>query len=156
MSNVRRLASAGTILLLCAAAAVAKPNFTGEWKLNPEKSDFGMMPAPTSATANVTHEEPSLKVTMKTVSDRGDFTSNNTYTTDGKECVNQGRMGELKSALKWDGDTLVIESKAEFGGNPVTITDRWSLSADGKTLTISRHFASSQGEGDAKQIFEKQ
>ncbi len=145
------------VMLLCFAAVVqAKPNFTGEWKLNPAKSDFGMMPAPSSATASVTHSEPSLKVAMKSVSEHGEFASENTYTTDGKECVNKGRMGEIKSTLKWDGDALVIESKAEFGGSPVTITDKWTLSEDGKVLTISRHFTSSQGEADAKQVYEKQ
>ncbi len=156
MRTARGLAVLGAMLLLCAAAAQAKPDFTGEWKLNPAKSDFGMMPAPTSAVATVTHSEPSLKVTMKTTSERGEFTSENTYTTDGKECINKGRMGELKSILKWDGDTLVIESKADFGGNAVTITDKWTLSDNGKTLTISRHFAGPQGEGDAKQVYEKQ
>jgi len=156
MRTARRLAVFGAMLLWCAAAAQAKPNFTGEWKLIPAKSDFGMMPAPTSALASVTHNEPSLKVAMKTTSERGEFTSNNAYTTDGKECVNQGRMGEMKSTLKWDGDALVIETKADFGGNAVTITDKWTLSEDGKTLTISRHFASPQGEGDAKQVYEKQ
>ncbi len=156
MKTGKLLIVAGLMLLLCAVMAQAKPNFTGDWKMNVAKSEFGMMPAPTSATLKVTHNEPELKTTLAQVSERGEFTSDSAYTTDGKECVNKGRMGEMKSTLKWDADALVIETKAEFGGNPVTITDKWSLSEDGKTLTINRHFASSQGEGDAKQIFEKQ
>ena len=156
MKTAKWLSVAGMILLLCAAVAQAKPNFSGDWKMNVAKSEFGMMPAPTSSVQKITHSDPDLKLTITQVSERGEFTSNNAYTTDGKECVNKGRMGEIKSKLKWDGDALVIESKADFGGNDVTITDKWSLSEDGKTLTINRHFASSQGEGDAKQVFEKQ
>jgi hypothetical protein len=156
MKTAKCLVVAGIMLLLCAAVAQAKPNFSGEWKMNTAKSEFGMMPAPTSAVQKITHNDPELKVTSTQVSERGEFTSNNSYTTDGKECVNKGRMGEIKSKLKWDGDSLVIESKADFGGNDVTITDKWALSEDGKTLTINRHFASAQGEGDTKQVYEKQ
>jgi hypothetical protein len=156
MKTLRRVILAGVLLLMCVALAQAKPNFSGDWKMNIAKSEFGMMPAPTSAVQKITHDDPELKVTSTQVSERGEFTNNNAYTTDGKECTNKGRMGEVRSTLKWEGEALVIESKAEFGGNPVTITDKWTLSDDGKTLTINRHFASSQGEGDVKQIFEKQ
>ncbi len=143
-------------LLLCAVAAQAKPNFSGEWKLNASKSDFGMMPAPTSLVQKITHNDPELKVVRTQVSERGEFTNESVYTTDGKECVNKSRFGETKSTLKWDGDVLVIESKMDFQGNAVTVTEKWSLSEDGKTLTLNRHFSSSQGEGDVKTVLEKQ
>ena len=136
--------------------AQSKPNFSGEWTLAPAKSDFGMMPAPSSAVQKVTHNEPQLKVLSTQTSDMGTMTTDSTYTTDGKECVNKGPMeSEVKSTLKWDGQVLVIESKLDFGGNAVAITNRWALSEDGKTLTVNMHFASSMGEGDAKMVFEK-
>jgi hypothetical protein len=122
----------------------------------PAKSDFGMMPPPTSAVQKITHNDPELKVVSTQTSDRGEFTNESKYTTDGKECVNKGRMGEVKSTLKWDGNALIIESKADFQGNAVTITNKWTLSEDGKTLTVNMHFASSMGEGDAKVVYEKQ
>lgn len=50
---------------------------------------------------------------------------------------------------------LVIESKVDFQGNPVAITSKWTLSEDGKTLTVNTHFASTLGEGDAKIVYEK-
>jgi hypothetical protein len=34
--------------------------------------------------------------------------------------------------------------------------DKWTLSPDGKALTINRHFASSMGELDQKIVLEKQ
>ena len=156
MKRAKRLMFVALMLTLCASIAMAKPNFSGEWKMNPSKSDFGMMPAPTSMVQKVTHNDPELKVVITRVGEQGEITSNSTYTTDGKECINKGRMGEIKSTLKWEGDTLVIESKADFGGNPVTITNKWTLSEDGKTLTINGHFSSTQGEGDSKTVLEKQ
>ncbi len=147
------------VLVLSASTlfAQSKPNFSGEWTLAPAKSDFGMMPAPSSAVQKVTHNEPQLKVLSTQTNDMGTMTTDSTYTIDGKECVNKGPMeSEVKSTLKWDGQVLVIESKLDFGGNAVAITNRWALSEDGKTLTVNMHFASSMGEGDAKMIFEKQ
>ena len=44
------------------AHAQAKPNFTGTWKVNVAKSDFGAMPAPDSRTDKITHEDTDLKV----------------------------------------------------------------------------------------------
>jgi hypothetical protein len=143
------------VLAVGALSAQSKPDLSGEWKMVPAKSDFGAMPAPTSAVLKVTHNEPELKVTNTQTGEQGTFTIESTYTTDGKECVNKGRMGEIKSTLKWDGIVLVIESKADFQGTPVTITNRWTQSEDGKTLTVNTHFASSMGEGDAKVVYEK-
>lgn len=144
------------LFLLSAGLAVAKPNFTGEWKMVPGKSDFGQMPAPSSIVQKVTHSDPELKVEQTRTSDRGEFTTSMTYTTDGKECINKTRMGEWKSTLKWDGDILVIETKADFQGNPVTMTNKWSLSEDGKTLTVDGHASSSMGDMDSKTVYEKQ
>jgi hypothetical protein len=124
--------------------------------MNSSKSDFGQMPAPSSMTQKVTHNDPDLKVVTTRAGENGEFTNEAAYTTDGKECTNKGRMGEMKSTLKWEGDTLVIDTKADFQGNAVTITAKWTLSDDGKTLTVNTHFASSMGEGDSKTVFDKQ
>jgi hypothetical protein len=50
----------------------------------------------------------------------------------------------------------VVETKGSFSGNEFTSKDRWSLSADGKTLNIARHLSSAMGEADMKTVFEKQ
>jgi hypothetical protein len=151
-----RLVALLAILLLAALPALAKVNFSGDWKLNVSKSDFGQMPAPSSMTQKVTHEDPKLKVAVKSSSERGDFEYEMNYTTDGQESTNEIRGNPMKSIVKWDGDVLVIESKGRFGDNEFTMRSRWTLSADGKTLTIENHFSSAMGEGDQKQVLEKQ
>ena len=148
-----------SLLLACAFAAlpaIAKPNFTGDWKVNLSKSTFGQMPAPNSMTSKIAHDEPKLKVSNKQSSDRGDFAADFDYTTDGKECTNQIMGNPMKSTLKWDGDTLLIDSEAKFGDNDVDMQDKMTLSEDGKTLTIIRLFKSSMGEMEQKVVFEKQ
>ncbi len=150
------LKSAALALALVALPCLAKPNLTGDWKLNISKSEFGQMPAPTSRMDKITHEDPKLTLAVKSSSERGDFAYEMKYMTDGSESVNEMRGNPIKSVAKWDGDTLVIDSKASFNGNDVTMSDKWTVSPDGKTLTIKRHMASSMGEGDLTYVFEKQ
>jgi len=44
----------------------------------------------------------------------------------------------VKSTAHWEGDELVIDSQV-FALRQAAIQDRWSLSADGKTITLRRH-----------------
>ena len=145
------------VLALAALPALAKPNFSGDWKLNTSKSTFGQMPAPDSMTHKITHDDPKLSTVTKQSGQMGEFEMHASYTTDGKESTNEGFQGSTtKSVAKWDGDTLVIDSKGQFGDNEFTMTQKWTLSADGKTLTVVQVFKSAMGEGEAKLIFDKQ
>ena len=153
----RRFLVVLAILTLAALPALAKPNFTGDWKLNTSKSTFGEMPAPDSMTYKITHADPKLSTAVKQSGQMGEFEMQASYTTDGKECSNQGFGGSTaKSVVKWDGDTLVIETKGQFGDNEFTMTQKWTLSADGKTLNIVQTFKSAMGEGEQKLVFDKQ
>lgn len=141
--------------LLVTALAEDKPNFSGEWKLNVAKSDLGSMPA-VSRTDKIEHKEPNLKVTSTQENQNGKVTADVKYTTDGKESTNEIRGNAVKSTAKWEGNVLAITSKANFNGNDITINDKWSLSKDGKTLTVNRQFEGPQGKFDHKIVLEKQ
>jgi hypothetical protein len=155
---IRKLASITFLIALPLVSVLAqqKPDFSGTWKLNVAKSDFGPLPGPDSRTDVITHKEPSLSnsVTAETAQGKQQYTVS--YTTDGKEAVNNIGPREVKSTLKWDGSNLKISSKFLYNDSPVTSEVTWSLSADGKTLTVSAHFTSSMGEADQKFVFEKQ
>jgi hypothetical protein len=137
------------------AASGAKPNFSGTWKLNVAKSDFGVMPPPEFRTDIIDHSEPALKVTTSTNGAEGkqDFTI--TLTTDGKEAVNTIMGSEVKSVAAWEGPTLVVTSKLRFNDTDVTIKSVYVLGEDGKTLNVVSHIASAMGEMDQKYIYEK-
>jgi hypothetical protein len=142
-------------MLVCGQAQ-AKPNFSGDWKLNTSKSEFGPMPAPESRTDKIAHNDPNLKVTTTQSGPNGQGTVELKYTTDGAESTNEIRGNPMKSTSKWDGDTLIISTKGSFGGNDITFDDKWSLSGEGKVLTISRHIKAPQGELDQKLVLDKQ
>jgi hypothetical protein len=136
--------------------AQAKSDFSGTWKANATKSDFGPMPPPDSMTEKIVHEDPSFKVNIAQTGGSGDMTYDQVYTTDGKECVNHMGDNEFKSTLKWDGDDLVADTKGSYEGNEFTAKDRWTLSDGGKTMTVTRHISTSMGEFDMKLVFDKQ
>jgi hypothetical protein len=155
--STRKLFAFLAVLALAAMPALAITNFSGDWKLNVSKSSFGQMPAPSSMTQKITHADPKLTVAIKQSSEMGDFDMQASYTTDGKECTNQGFGGSTtKSIVKWDGDTLMIETKGQFGDNEFTMSEKWVLSGDGKMLTITRTFKSAMGEGEQKMVFDQQ
>ena len=145
-----------TLLLLLAASMFAATDFTGDWKLDASKSDFGPMPAPDKLIMKVSHKEPDLKVATEQVSQQGDVKSDSVYTTDGKDCKNKMRGNDIISKLKWEGDALLMVSKADFQGNEITLSDKWTLADEGKTLIIERKIAAPQGEFEVKQVLTKQ
>jgi hypothetical protein len=154
--TTNRFSSILTVLAIAALPAIAKPNFSGNWKLNVSKSNFGQMPAPDSATYKVVHEEPKLKSSIKQSGQMGEMEFENNLTTDGKESTAEIFGQPIKNTAKWDGDTLVIDSKGKFGDNEFTMNAKWTVSDDGKTLTVVQTFKSAMGEGEQKLILEKQ
>lgn len=136
--------------------AQAKPDLSGNWKVNVGKSDFGPMPPPDTQSEKITHQDPDLKIAVASTGQMGDVNYDLHYTTDGKESTNTIMGNEMKGTCKWDGDALVIDSTGNFNGTDFTAKDRWTLSEDGKTLTQDRHISFAGGEGDMKIVLEKQ
>jgi hypothetical protein len=155
MTRRSLIPAALAMVLSMAGAAHAKPNFTGDWKLIVDKSDFGPMPPPASATAKVAHAEPEVKMTVKQVGDQGEMEYSSTYSTDGKETSNTFGPMETKSTAAWEGEVLVVNTKLDVNGSEVKLIQKWTLSEDGKTLRQATHVVSPQGEFDMVSVYEK-
>ncbi|MGA3205770.1 MAG: hypothetical protein ABSF12_25020 [Bryobacteraceae bacterium] len=138
------------------AMAADKPDFSGNWKLDADKSTFGPMPPPTSMTRKVVHKDPDLSVDQAQSGDQGDQNTSMKYSTDGKETTNSMMGNDVKSKAVWEGKTLVITSAANFGGADVKLTDKWSLSDDGKTLTDVLGISAPQGDFEMTFVLVKQ
>lgn len=130
---------------------LATPNFSGSWMLNTAKSQYGQFPAPQVMIRTVQMQGTQLTMSTYQKGAQGEVTTELKYTTDGKPTVNGANTG---SAV-WYGDTLVIESSREAQGARLTQRDSWSLSPDGKTLTVTTKVKLPNGEFDVKQVFEK-
>ena len=85
-----------------------------------------------------------------------------TFNLDGSETTGDTGRGKYarKATLSSDGKTLELVSKSTFqtmDGNEVTTTssDKLTLSADGKVLTVVRHVESPRGAQDSTLVFNK-
>jgi hypothetical protein len=140
-------------------AMAARPNYTGEWKLNTEKSDFGMAPPISQRTDKIVHNDPSLQITRAQTMAAGAGTSEYTCATDGKECTVSITGAAIKlsgASFKWVDDALTFDGKGSYNGGDLSIHEKWVLSADGKTITIQRQLTVSEGEADQTLVLEKQ
>ena len=85
-----------------------------------------------------------------------------TFNLDGSETTGEMGRGKFarKATLSSDGKTLELVSKMTFqtqDGNEATTTstDKLTLSADGKLLTVVRHSESPRGPQDSTLVFNK-
>jgi hypothetical protein len=155
-SSILFAAAAAIFLLWQAPARAANPNLSGEWKLNLAKSDYGKFPAPISVTRNIDDNGSRLVSLTRQKGAQGEVTSKLTYTTDGKESLNEVAGAQAKGTAQWIGGMLIIESSREFQGATLRQKEIWRLSPDGKVLTVDAHVSIPNGEFDVKQVFDKQ
>lgn len=138
MRRALTYASLATLLAVTTAVGQNVPNLSGTWIMQADKSDFGPIGGPSSRTDVIEHQEPRLTIKRTVVSAAGETASTLVYAVDGKPYKNTAGPSELTSTLKWDGQVLVMVTLTTLPQGEVTITDRYTLSADGKTLTQAR------------------
>ena len=138
-------------ILLAVPLAAAAPNLSGSWVLNLAKSQYGQFPAPEVMIRKIQHADPALSMSTYQKGAQGEVTTELKYTTDGKPVVN----GENQGSAHWEGDRLVIETSRDYQKTKLTQREEWTLSPDGKTLSIATHVKLPNGEFDVKQVFEK-
>jgi hypothetical protein len=91
----------------------------------------------------------------------GGFGGPRTYNLDGSETTIENERGKTvrKAVLSSDGKTLELTSKSTFQGPNGEMTlsssDKLTLSADGKVLTVVSHRESPRGAQDATLVFNK-
>ena len=144
------------VSLATLSTALGAPNLSGNWKLNLDKSDFGPLPAPFGLTERIEHNEPTLVVHWDYSGAQGDMSGKLSYKTGGSKNTNLVGDMEMTSTATWEGDSLKHKSVGMMQGMEIEFSDTWSLSGDGKTITISRFISSSMGDANQTLILEKQ
>lgn len=84
-----------------------------------------------------------------------------TFNLDGSETATENERGKTvrKATVSADGKTIELSSKSTFQGPNGEVTlnssDKLTLSADGKVLTVNRHSESPRGTQDSTLVFNK-
>jgi hypothetical protein len=124
-----------------ASAAPAKPDFSGVWVVNPQKSQLAGWAKFDSTTITIEHKEPKFR--FHRVSIKAGKTDDATYelTTDGTELVEKEGGRARYSKLAWDGDALVFQALTVLpDGRQATDTVRYTLKDGGKTFVAEEKF----------------
>jgi hypothetical protein len=150
-------------LSLLSGGLFAQPNFSGSWALNESKSTLGDGPRMSVSSMTVNQEEGLMSIDLVRPSfEGGDVSSSEKYTLDGKESVNQGMMdSSVKTITTWSEDkkeltfakTILFEMNGE--SMEFKITDVWSISDDGKTLTVKSAMSSQMGDTNLVLVYDK-
>jgi hypothetical protein len=150
-------------LLALPGLAQSKPDFSGTWKLNVGKSDFGQVPGPDSETLVVTQNGGNVKEDVAYEDQQGKATYVLEYTTDGIEKVypadsapHIGMVTLQKLKANWQGTSLIVAETLKYQDDAdVTGTSTHSLSADGKVLTMDFDLMTPVGAMTRKFVFDK-
>lgn len=141
-----------TVVSLSPAAAQDKAKWTGTWKMDSAKSQFAGGGGPTRLTIKLELKDGAVTETMTAGNDNEERAFTAIYTTDGKESTQEVMGSSQQTTAKWEGDALVIEFKSEGR----SFRRKFTLSPDGKTMTIAAHRSGEQGEADETVVLEKQ
>jgi hypothetical protein len=137
MRKIALLVVALAVAVAGLAVAQAVPDFSGTWapKVDPNAAPpagggrgGGMGGGP------MTIKQTAAELTVERT--RGENTMTTVYKLDGSETVTTTQRGESKSTVKIDGGKLHIKTVSEGPNGPTEQTAIWSLSADGKELTM--------------------
>ena len=141
----RRMFVLGTIVFcFVVSGASAADVFSGNWKVNLDKSKYDPGPAPKSATSKIDAMEGGLKFTNDGVNSEGKPTHSEwSGKFDGKDNPVEGDPNRDTAALKKI-DDYTIEISNKKAGKPTT-TIRTVFSKDGKTRTQTVKGTNAQG-----------
>ncbi|NUR56134.1 MAG: hypothetical protein HOQ29_16960 [Acidobacteria bacterium] len=152
----RKLGMAAMLVVALAVSGYAqkKPDLSGTWTVDTEKS--GAAPAPGGAgrgfmgmTGPITIMQTVDSVSIESQGRQGAMTR--TYKLDGTETEIQMGPMTAKGKAKWDGDKLVIETtRRAQAGTPVTTSATYSLNADGTLTVVTR-----TPQGERKNVYKK-
>ena len=116
-----------------------RPDFSGTFTLNNQLSELAFLKPPKMRVDSVVHAEPSLTVTTLQIDTNGANTTIRRCTTDDVPVTIEvlGKARQLRA--RWENLELVVETSWDHNGNPRVLTDRWSLTANGRQLVVTRH-----------------
>ncbi len=150
-------------LSLVPGSLFAQTDFSGSWAFNESKSVLGDGPMMSATSMTVKQEAGLISIDLVRPSwEGGDINLSEKYTLDGKESVNKGMMdSSIKTITTWSDDKKELRFAKtilfDMDGQAMEMksTEAWSISDDGKTLTVKSVFSSPMGEMNLTLVYDK-
>lgn len=140
-SIVSALATFLTAVPAALHAQAHHANFTGTWVLDAGKSDNSPL-VPTGVKYVITDSAGRITLGREMTTGQGTATRTLTFTTDGKPTTatlpSSAGPVEATTTATWAGETLNVKSAFAVSGTDVVQTDAWTLSPDGRSITLAR------------------
>jgi hypothetical protein len=159
-----------TLLLLGlgVVAAQAEPQFSGAWVLDRAQSQFpthtrqkgpDAQTQPPVITLTVEQQGTTLKVTrIRTMGTHARSTTD-TLIADGTDQSRRGYGGEIVTRAAFEGDRLVVTQthvkKSEQGDRTMSRQSTWTLSPDGRVLTIDTTMHGPRGDHAMGTVYQR-
>ena len=131
-----------------------KPDFSGTWKFDPERSSLQMQ-SPDASTFIIEHRDPSWRLERTHVFGERSDTLTLELTTDGEPTTFTLHGWEVESRLRWEDSSLVFHSTMRREGRLTTVEVRYRLEDDGRTFVAEEHMESEETTHDNLWVFEK-
>ncbi len=149
------------ILLGISSYATEKPNFSGAWVLDKDKS-FSNQPG-LEQSMTITHEGDTIKLVGKQKSVRGEVNLDESYALDGKQTEftpqsPPNAKGKRKAYWLPNHKGVIIEDEIttespEGAATTQNVMRKWLLSPEGNTLAIDYYFDGPRGSFESKRVF---
>jgi hypothetical protein len=178
MRRLQRTIGMMALLLLGigVAAAQAEPQFAGSWVLDRSQSQFpqhearGQQPPDAQAQPPQPQQPPqvslvveqqgnTLKVTRTFANGARQHSMTDTIVADGSDQIHQGYRGNVVTRSAFEGDRLVVThtrtKKTDQGDQTMSRQSVWTLSPDGRVLTIDTTMHSPRGDRAMKTVYQR-
>lgn len=132
-----------------------RPNFTGVWKFNQNKSVLEIS-TPDSTTFIIEHREPYFHLERTHVSGKSSDTFIVDLTTDNKTVTKNHGGIEIRARMTWEGEILVFDSEVCLEGKRGTNKVSYQLADNGHTFIANEQFSSMDLNYKNKWVFDKQ
>jgi hypothetical protein len=136
-------------------------NFTGKWAFDLSKSDLGEGAKYWSGEEilDIIQDASSIKIIKTSIIPGSENISKTVvYKFDGKELIVKEDFGTTKRNISWseDGRILIINALTSTSSREYLIIDSYSLSQDGKILTIKNYSKNAAtGESTLKMVYNR-
>jgi hypothetical protein len=145
-------------LTLPAQDAQLKPNLSGNWVFNPQKSTL-KVPAPTSMTLRIEHADPQVRFSRTQLYGEQSFNWELDAVADGqKEVVQKAPQYTANVRVYWEGKSLVLDQQITADdGTKATDVVTYSLTEGDKMLeAVERQtVVGSKGSVTNKWVYER-